>query len=99
MKPTTGKLCDEYAWATEVQLATLSGLLMTKRTSQREITRQTDISLHMLMVCRQHHKEIAWTHGPQHLYGRVSSLFLDAFTEDTCDMPGALERWKEKLRV
>lgn len=92
MKPRTGKLEDEYAWATECQLATLSGVCMVKRSALHEITRQRNIAEHMLKICQEHSSEITWEYGVRREFGRVQEILdwakerglHDALTDWTC---------------
>lgn len=90
MKPRTGKLEDEYAYATECQLATLSQLCMVTRSALSEITRQRGIAEHMLKVCQEHASEITWERGPWRDFGRVREI-LDEAREH--GLPHALTRW------
>jgi len=101
MRPRTGKLEDEYAWATECQLATLSGLCWVKRSALVEITRQRNISYHMLTVCQEHAGNITW--GLRE-FGRVQDILKDAkesdlmaalnhFTMKCFDKPELAQRW------
>lgn len=103
MKPHTGKLEDEYAYATECQLATLSWLTMLSRSALSEITRQRNISFHMLKVCQEHESEITWGNRRQH-HGRVRDILDDAkkdnlykalnrFTLKGFDKAGQAGRW------
>jgi hypothetical protein len=87
-KPT---LANEFAYATECQLATLVGLTMVKRTSKHEIKRQKSLCLRMLRVYQEYGSEIDWGRNPRlpH-FGRVAELVhgvnlearLDAWLEE-----------------
>lgn len=91
MKPRTGKLEDEYAYATECQLATLSGLCMVKKSALSEITRHRNIAEHMLKVCQEHASEITWEYGIRRDFGRVREILDEA--REHGDLPHALTRW------
>ena len=82
-KPT---LENEYAYATECQLATLSGLLLVKRSPKSEISRQRSICLRMLRVCRDM-TSIEWGHKLHPNFGRVEELIMAA------DREAALDAW------
>jgi hypothetical protein len=75
VKPTIGKIEDEYAYATECQLATLSWLAMKRSSPISEITRQRNICYHMLKVCQEHAGNIAWG---RRYYSRVQDILGDA---------------------
>lgn len=106
MKPRTGRLEDEYAYATECNLATLSGLMGRKRSPKCEIDRQTSICAHMLTVCRRLYLTIEWTSGPHHHYGRAAEILADDPTNiqwakeirSNVEITQALERFKESCR-
>ena len=93
MKPRTGKLEDEYAYATECQLATLSWLTMLSKSALSEITRQRNISFHMLKVCQEHESEITWEQGIRKDFSRVQDLLDDAKNDNLFE---ALNRWTLK---
>lgn len=61
MIPTTGKLEDEYVWATDCQLTTLAQLCKSKHTTAGTIARQLHIVEHMLHVCQEHSGNTTWT--------------------------------------
>jgi len=77
MKGYYPKLEDEYAWATEIQLATLSGICMVKRSALSEITRQRNIAERMLTTCRAHANNITWMRGQRQEFGRVQDILGD----------------------
>ena len=54
------QLIDEYVYATEVNLATLSELAGIKSSSKSRIKRQTNICHKMLQVCQEYASEIEW---------------------------------------
>lgn len=102
MRPHTGKIEDEYAWAAEVNMATLSGLCFVKKSSLADITRQRNICAHMLKICHDHKDEIAWGGELRKHYPRVEEVLLEgsnlpdalnAFTKECFDKPGQAERW------
>lgn len=103
MKPRSGKIEDEYAWATECNLATLSGLCFVKKSSLVDINRQRNICFHMLKVCQEHESEITWHSGQRLDYPRVWELLketegnlydaLNAWTKKCFDTPEQAERW------
>jgi len=104
MKPRTGKLEDEYAYATDCQLATLSWLTMRRSSPLSEITRQRNICFHMLKVCQEYASEITWEHGIRRHYSRVEGILEDAkednlfealnrFTLKGFDRAGDAARW------
>lgn len=102
MKPRSGKIEDEYAWAAECNLATLSGLCFVKKSSLSDIHRQRNICFHMLKVCQEHESEIAWHAGQRvtnprvwellHAEGNLSDA-LNAWTKKQFDKPEQAERW------
>jgi len=96
MKPRTGKLEDEYAWAAECNLATLSGLMGRKRSPKCEIDRQTSICHHMVTVCFRHFDAITWQSGVRGNYPRVHDLLID--NDSPPNIERALERFKESCR-
>ena len=83
-------LANEYAYATEISLATLSGLLMRKSSAKCEIQRQTNICLRQLQVCLAHKTEIDWGSEWRKDFGRVEEL-LDAAAKSNLNT--ALEAW------
>lgn len=91
-------LANEYAYATECNLATLGELCMLKSSSKARIDRQKSICAHMLGVCRQCHDEIDWA-GAALLFGgrrpstpRVREM-LQAACEACGDIALALDRY------
>ncbi len=104
MKPTTGKLEDEYTYATDCQFATLIGLAMRSRSPLNEITRQRNISYHMLKTCQEHAGNITWGNDPRRHHDRVQDILDDAkngglykalnrFTLKRFDRAGDAARW------
>lgn len=103
MKPKTGRLEDEYAWATECQLATLSGLCWKRSSPKCEITRQRNIAFHMLKICQEHAGNITWERGPWNKdYSRVRDILddgdslyeaLNRFTLKGFDKAGDAAKW------
>ena len=87
---------NEYAHATECLLATLSGLMMRKRSLQGEIMRHTNIALRMLRVCEEHAGNIAWGNRPTR-FPRVHDM-LEQAKSDPERLDGAVEKFKEKCR-
>ena len=67
-------LANEYAYATEISLATLSSLLFKKSTAKSEILRQTSICLRQLGICQAFKSDIEWGDGRKHHFGRVEDL-------------------------
>lgn len=70
-KPT---LVNEFAWATECNLATLDELVSIKSVSTARIDRQQSICEQMLETCRRHEAEIEWVTGIRSNFGRVEEL-------------------------
>ena len=83
-KPT---LANEYAYATECQLATLSGLLGKKSSAKSEIKRQANICLRMLGICRSETGSIEWGSEWRHNFGRVQKIILAG------DLEASLNAW------
>lgn len=89
---------EGLAYATECNLATLSGLQITKRTSKSTIRRQRDICLKMLRNCGALYEHIKWVSGNQRNFSRVQDI-LDAGGAGPAEAkkhPGiekALEAW------
>ena len=75
-------LPNEFAYATECSLATLSQLRLRKSTSKSDIRRQTNICVRMLSVCQRHCKEIAWGDMWRCSFSRVKKI-LDAVQGET----------------
>jgi hypothetical protein len=67
-------LVNEFVYATECQLATLSGLLIKKGTAKSEIKRQIAISLRMLNVCKSEKTNIDWGTQWHPNFGRVQEI-------------------------
>jgi hypothetical protein len=80
-------LANEFAYATECNLATLSGLLLKKRSPKNEIERQTNICLRMLVWCRLEKAVIEWGSPVYKNFGRVEKLVAET------DLPTALKLW------
>lgn len=83
-------LANEYAYAAECQMATLSGFFDRKRQAKHEVERQKSICLSMLLVCQQHRALIAWERGRGSEYGRVKEVL-----DDPQGLPGSLDAWIE----
>jgi hypothetical protein len=91
------QLANEYAYATECNLATLEELALLKSSSKVRIDRQKGICAIMLRVCQEHASEIAWS-GDAQLTGRRCHEFtrtrglLDAASRTTSgSIDGVLE--------
>jgi len=83
-------LAGEYAYATECNFATLSGLVLKKSSAKSEIKRQRSICLRMLQVCATHKAEIDWGGGLTHHFGRVQRTLEDA---EKTDFESAMDRF------
>jgi hypothetical protein len=82
-------LSNEYAWAAEVNLATLEMLLDQKGSSMEKIRRQRDICARMVGVCADHRHEIQFGTIYHPEFPRVQR-----FVEDPEGLPGAaFEVW------
>lgn len=71
-------LAGEYAYATECNFATLSGLVLKKSSAKSEISRQRSICLRMLTVCANQKAEIDWGGDYHPNFGRVQRVLEDA---------------------
>lgn len=78
MSPSS--LVNEYAYATECQLATLGMLMDRKSSSKSDIQRQKNICVRMLGVCKANEADVDWRPGfgaPSILFPRLKEI-LDA---------------------
>lgn len=92
------QLLDEYVYATEVNLATLSELAELKSTAKYRLARQRSICHKMLQVCQEFASEIEW-HGPTEVSigrkgscSRVKEMLENAKSEPE-GLAGALDRY------
>lgn len=94
---TFAKLADNYAHATECNLATLAMLLDVKRSSKHSIERQQSICLTMLRVCWAHKDEINWGTEWKCEFPRVKEVLDSAQAAlETPGIEAALNRWRNK---
>lgn len=85
-----GPIENEYATATEWNLATLDEMISVKATSERRLDRQFDICYRMLLVCKEltaSSKSLDWKGN-----GRVVEI-LDAGKTEPEGLKAALRRW------
>lgn len=88
---------NEYACATECNLATLGELLCIKSSSQSRCNRQRSICLTMLRVCQEIESKLDLSEfGCK--FGRVRDL-LKAAKKEPQGLEGALDRYIQKLHV
>lgn len=81
-------LANEYAYATEVNLATLESLLLKKSSAKCDIRRQRDICRRMLGVCDAFKAQIEWSTSQwRRDYGRVEELIKKG------DLGSSLDAW------
>ena len=90
------KLADDYAEATECNLATLEVLLLRKRSSDSDRRRQRAICFRMLQVCKAHEENITWRQFPK-AFPRVREM-LDGAKQEPMGLEGALDRWILEVR-
>ena len=98
-----GTIYNEYAYATECQLATLAGLCVAKRTPLCEITRQRNIAHRMLMVCQREIGNIEWERS----YPRAMELAtrsnvgeaINGWIYDTMVDANRADRWLRSYRL
>lgn len=83
---------NEFAYATDCNLATLSSLRMRKSSAKSDISRQTNICLRMLAVCQEHKASITFGDGFRHHFSRVEKILEYATTHP---MGLALDKWNE----
>jgi len=67
-------LPNEFAYATECNLATLSSLLLKKSSPKSEVKRQTNICCRMLGCCRAEQGNIEWGNTSVKNFGRVEEI-------------------------
>jgi hypothetical protein len=87
---------NQYANATEYNLATLSGLLLKKSSAKSEVSRQTNICTEMLAVCWEHKANIVFGNGWSHHYGRVEEV-VKAAEANGGNLATALAEWASKI--
>ena len=89
---TARSLEEAFCFATEVNLATLSVLCMTKKTSRSKIDRQRGICLGMIRTCKRRWVAVGnveWGTRPHLNFPRLSELMANQEPED---IMGALDR-------
>jgi hypothetical protein len=85
-------LANEYAYATECALATLSGLVCKKSTAKSEIRRQRSICLRQLGICQTFKSEIEWGTQFHPNFGRAQKLVAET------DLGTALDGWIDRQK-
>lgn len=70
-------LANEFAYATEGALETLSGLLLKKNTAKCEIKRHRSICLRQLGICQAFKSEIEWGDDLHPNFPRVQKVFIE----------------------
>lgn len=100
---TARSLEEAFCFATEVNLATLSELCLTKKTARSKINRQRGICLGMLLTCRRQWVtagNVDWGCYPRQNFPRVSELIANKERED---IEGALDHsirvWSGRSQV
>ena len=78
-------LANEYAYATENALATLSSLLLRKNTPKCDISRHRSICLRQLGICQSFKSDIEWGDTWRHHFGRVEEIIAETNLETGLD--------------
>lgn len=89
---------NQYAYATECNLATLSSLLMKKSSPKSEVQRQRNICTEMLAVCLEHKAHITFHDGSWngHHHGRVEEI-LNLTEKNGGNLATAIQEWCSKI--